>query len=343
MRKSKLNLSLVLPTLGSQERLPRSLPALCEALVELGARTPSGGEAEIVVVDDSGVGAAEASLPEILSTLDPASREVSIRIVRTERNLGFAPAVMRGARDARGALLLALHDDVLIDADGVAALLEVLHAEPTIFAASPRLLRPTGPDTASDTASDTAPVRVPARIVHLEDDWLRVREVGDPAEDARPARAVGGQRVIDLEVLPSAAVLVRRGEFLDLGGFDRLFGPATLEDVDLSLCARRRGRSLVEVLGAEALHLDLGDGVPVVLEAPAARALRARNRLLLRWKHLSTRTDAAEHLVSLWRTALEAGLTGDRETLEGMALAMDRLGEMAESRATLSGAAPMDL
>ena len=128
----------------------------------------------------------------------------------------------------------------------------------------------------------------------------------------------------------------------DLGGFDRLFGPASLEDVDLSLCARRRGRRLVAVLDAVALHLDLGDGLGDLLDAPVARAVTARNRLLLRWKHLATRTDAADHLVGLWRTALEAGLTGDRETLEGIALAMDRLGEMAESRATLSGAAPMD-
>jgi len=157
-----------------------------------------------------------------------------------------------------------------------------------------------------------------------------------------PISGALGREIVDIEVVPSAAMLVRRGEFLDLGGFDRLFGPASLEDVDLSLCARRRGRRLVQVSGAEALHLDLGDGLGEILDEPVARAVMARNRLLLRWKHLATRTDAADHLVGLWRTALEAGLTGDRETLEGIALAMDRLGEMAESRATLSGAAPMD-
>ncbi len=335
MTDSSLNLTVVLPTRGEHARLARSLPALCEALAEIRERTPESGQAEIVVVDDSGTGAVVSALPEVLATLDRGAMEGSIRTVSTEQNLGFGPAVMRGARDAAGAYLLALHDDVLLDADGIAALMDVLEAEPAIFAAAPTLLRAASPDV--------PPVRVPARRILLEDDWLCVRDESGPADGSAAVMLAGGQRVVDREVISHSAMLVRRGEFLDLGGFDRLFGPATLEDVDLSLCARRRGRRLVEVPGAEALHLDLGGGLGELLDGPAARALVARNRLLLRWKHLSTRTDAADHLVGLWRTALEAGLTGDRETLEGIALAMDRLGEMAESRATLSGAAPMEL
>lgn len=334
MSQTPCQLSVVLPTLGSHERLGRSLPALCRALLDLEKRPSCAGSTEVVIVDDSGRGEANAALPEVLATLDEASRTVPLRIVGTERNLGFGPAVMRGAREAQGANLLVLHDDVLIEADAMASLLEVLAAMPAVFAVAPVLHRPPGPGAPA--------VRVPARIVRLEDDWICVRDGLEDPDEAPPTFSVGDLQVVDIEVAPSAAMLVRRGEFLDLGGFDRLFGPASLEDVDLSLCARRCGRRLVEVLGAEALHLDLGDGLGEVLEAPVARAVTARNRLLLRWKHLSTRADAADHLVGLWRTALEAGLTGDRETLEGIALAMDRLGEMAESRATLSGAAPMD-
>jgi len=328
------DLSIVLPTLGSHERLGRSLPGLCRALVALEASRGSAGSTEIVVVDDSGDGSAAAALPEILAGLGDAPRGVSIRTVCTERNLGFGPAVMRGARDARGAHLLVLHDDVLVEAPSMTALLDVLEAEPAVFAAAPSLRRSKGPGA--------APTRVPARVVRLEDDWICVRDARGGEGDALPSAQIAGHALADIEVIPSAAMLVRRGEFLDLGGFDRLFGPASLEDADLSLCARRRGRRLVEVLGADAVHLDLGDGLGELLDAPVARAVTARNRLLLRWKHLATRTDAADHLVGLWRTTLEAGLTGDRETLEGIALAMDRLGEMAESRATLSGAAPME-
>lgn len=334
MTDTSIDLSLVLPTLGNHDRLGRSLPGLCEALVALEALRGRAGSTEIIVVDDSGDGSATAALPEILASLGGEPRGVAIRTVGTERNLGFGPAVMRGARDARGAHLLVLHDDVLVEGAGMAALLEVMEGEPAIFAAAPSLRRSPEPGA--------APVRVPARVVRLEDDWICVRDARGGEEEASASAPVAGHALVDLEVIPSAAMLVRRGEFLDLGGFDRLFGPASLEDVDLSLCARRRGRRLVAVLDADALHLDLGDGLGDLLGAPVARAVTARNRLLLRWKHLATRTDAADHLVGLWRTALEAGLTGDRETLEGIALAMDRLGEMAESRATLSGAAPMD-
>ena len=320
-------LSVVLPTLGSKARLGQSLPGLCRSLVDLEARLSEAGSTELVVVDDSGEGVAAAGLTEALASLEEELREVAIQTVRTERNLGFGPAVMRGAREANGTHLLVLHDDVLMDAGSVNALLQVLAAAPSVFAAAPVLSRPPAPASP-----------VPARVIRFEDDWLCVRD--GSAEPPSTESLIADQRVVEIEVVRSAAMLVRRGEFLDLGGFDRLFGPTSLEDADLSICARRRGRRLVQVQGAEALHLDLGDGLGDLLEAPVAQAVAARNRLLLRWKHLSTRADASDHLIGLWRVALEAGMIGDRETLEGIVLAVDRLGEMAESRATLSGAAP---
>ena len=358
-------LSVVLPTLGARERLSRSLPALCEALEELRSSLGGAGEAEIVVVDDSGEWRVGPLLPEVLSAHGEGDRRVPLRTVATERNLGFGPAVMRGAREARGEHLLILHDDVLVGAEAVGALLEVLTAAAEVFAVAPELSEPAptepSPIEAAPTESAStepastepastepastepgpgaAPRRAPARVVRLEDSQVVVR----PAARRAPVAHLGGAEVVDLEVLPSAAMLVRRGEFLDLGGFDRLFAPGPLEDVDLSLCARRRGRRLVQVVGAEAVRLDLGDGMGEVLPPAMARALEARNLLLLRWKHLSKRADAADHLVSLWRASLEAGLTGDREALEGVALAVERLGEMAESRATLTGAAPIEL
>lgn len=333
-------LSVVLPTLGARERLSRSLPALCDALEELRSSLGGAGEAEIVVVDDSGEWRVGPLLPEVLSAHGEGDRRVPLRTVATERNLGFGPAVMRGAREARGEHLLILHDDVLVGAEAVGALLQVLTAAAEVFAVAPELSEPAPTESAStEPGPGAAPRRAPARVVRLEDGQVVVR----PAARRAPVAHLGGAEVVDLEVLPSAAMLVRRGEFLDLGGFDRLFAPGPLEDVDLSLCARRRGRRLVQVVGAEAVRLDLGDGIGEVLPPAMARALEARNLLLLRWKHLSKRADAADHLVSLWRASLEAGLTGDREALEGVALAVERLGEMAESRATLTGAAPIEL
>ena len=43
-------------------------------------------------------------------------------------------------------------------------------------------------------------------------------------------------------------------------------------------------------------------------------------------------------LENLWRQVLEAGLAGDRRTLEHVCLAFDRLPELTDSRAKLSGA-----
>ena len=106
----------------------------------------------------------------------------------------------------------------------------------------------------------------------------------------------------------------------------------------MGLSARRRGQNIVRVPDAYVRHhtslASIWDQAPGGL----ARAVTERNRLLTRWKHLSTRTEATEHLVCLWRDVLEAGLAGDRDTLTSVCLAFEKLGDVTASRQKMQGA-----
>lgn len=307
--------SVVVPTLGEVERLRVSLPSILRA-VEARGFEPD----EILVVDDSTDERAAAAVPEVLGSIE-ASRKSSIQVMTTGGGVGFARAVAIGAEQAAGSLVLVCQDDVTLEEGAPRALARVMQEE-EIFAAGPVLRRST------DDPAATARGRVVPHV-RLVDGRVEVVE----ACVSGPAPAV--ERAT---FLPSCCVMVRRAAFLALGGFDEMFAPFGWEDVDLGIAARRKGMRVVRVGDAGAVHHgDLPSSRDGVDEETAEAALE-RNRLLVRWKHLATRGEATEHLVGLWRQILEAGLAGDRRTLEQICLAFDRLPEVTGSRAKLSGA-----
>lgn len=338
-RSVSKSVTIVIPTLGSEARLSVSLAA---AVREVETRAIAADE--ILVIDDSGADRASGTVPEVLGG-EEGDRRAKVRVVSTGDNLGFAAAVRKGMQEARNPLVLVLHDDVAL---GKGALDELTRAflQPgaiaprpeAVFAASPRVTHAgAGPEVPAETMG----------TLTLVDDRLTVFE-GQPVVEPQSGAAADAPRLASF--LPSSAFMMIRQEFLDSGGFDPLFAPFSWEDVDFSLSARRRGRLLIEVPNAQAVHGLVGtSGGAAPLESSfettskdlASRVIE-RNRLLLRWKHLTTRADATDHLVSLWRTVLEAGLAGDRETLEHICLAFDKLGDVTKSRAKVAGTSPFE-
>ncbi|MFT5735042.1 MAG: GT2 family glycosyltransferase [Planctomycetota bacterium] len=329
-RSISKSVSIIIPTVGSKARLRVSLPTVVREVESRGIAAD-----EILVVDDSGMDRASGSVPEVLGG-EYGDRRAKVRILTTGDNHGFAAAVTKGMKEARNPLVLVLHDDVSLEVGALdelaKAFLQPGTVAPTpeaVFAASPRIKHAgAGAEVSHETTG----------TLTLVDDRLTVFE-GKPAIEPESGESMDGPRLASF--LPSSAFMMLRQEYLDSGGFDSLFGPFSWEDVDFSLSARRRGRLLIEVPRAKATH-GIGD-VPETEESfdssdpDLARRVIERNRLLLRWKHLTTRADATEHLVSLWRNVLEAGLSGDRETLEHVCLAFEKLGEVTASRAKVAG------
>lgn len=304
--------SIVVPTLGEIERLRVSLPSLVHALEARGFEPD-----EIVVVDDSGADRASTSVPEILGSLD-SSRKRLVHVISTDGRLGFAEAVLKGAQRARGSLLFICQDDVELTEGALKALTGAMRDD-DVFAAGPMIVQSVDRD--GDDQYITPHLR-------LSDDRLEVLEAVSTGSAPEVERA---------SFVPATALMVRRETFLELGGFDPLFAPFSWDDVDLGISARRRGLGVLRVGDARVIHHTDLPSIWTDVESEVATAVIERNRLLLRWKHLATRADATEHLVSLWRQVLEAGLTGDRETLERVCLAFESLPEVTASRAQMAG------
>ncbi len=235
--------SVVVVNFNGRRHLERCLPALFAT---------SGVEFEAIVVDN---GSGDGSV-ECLARDWPR-----VKVLALERNLGFGAANGRGVVEARGEYVALLNNDTAVEPGWLAALLEPLRADPAIAASCatlrflqfPEVLNARGGAMTSAGYGYDIDFMVPAERPPADGAAARWREVLFPT---------------------AAAMLMRRADFIDIGGFD----PGMFmyhEDVDLGLRLWLRGRRVVVCEAAVVGHAWGGT-------THDTRGLRWRERLGMR-------------------------------------------------------------
>ncbi len=269
--------SVVIPTRLGWENLAVTLRPLLAVM---------GSEDEVVVVADR----CDSPLP---GRLDPRCR-----VVFHDGPGGFAPACNRGAREARGRLLLILNDDVLLG-NGVLGPLEDALGRPGVGAAGPNVFS----EALARSESGTTLA------------WHR--GVLEPRQGP-----LVGDGAVPVPYLCGAALAVRRGDFLLVGGFDERLAPYFWEDLELSLRIRERVGETVALAGVTVSHRH---GATIGHESEGRRrAVYERNRLLVTWRHLRG-WRWLPHIAWL-PIRLLAGAVRDRAVPAGFVLAVARVG-----------------
>ena len=174
-------------------------------VAELVAAWPTDARAELLIVDQS------RELPAAYP---------NARVLRPERNLGFAGGANFGAAAAAGSSLLFLNPDVRPEPGAIAALVDGFAAHPEAAGLVPRLA---GFDGAPQHAWQLR--RLPAPLALLAHAGF-VNPGGGPR--AEPAAGT------PIEQPAAAALALDRARFERLGGFDAGFFTAWFEDVDLA-------------------------------------------------------------------------------------------------------------
>lgn len=274
----------MIPTRAGWEHLSGTLPPLLATL---------GEDDEVIVVADR----CEASLPE--------PRDARCRVVAHEGVPGFAAACNRGAREARGGLLLFLNDDVVVGPGLLDRLKEEL-ARPGVGAVGPNVLSELLGRSESGTTLAWHHGVLESRQGPLE-----------------------GEGRVSVPYLCGAVLAVRREDFLRLGGFDERLAPYFWEDLDLSLRVRGGLGETVVVSGVTVRHRH---GATIGKEPERRRrAIYERNRLLVSWRHLRGRRWVS-HLAWI-PLRLVAGLLRDLAVPKGFVLALGRLASGGRGRA----------
>ncbi len=162
-----------------------------------------------------------------------ASREIAqahgARLIANPRNEGYGRANNRGVAACDTPFALIVNPDLEVGPGAVAALLAAAQAYPDAGLLAPRIAEPSGRVFIQPRSLLSPP--------HLN----RAREVVAPEGDAC------------LPFLSGACLLVRRGAFAEIGGFDpEIF--LFYEDDDLCRRMREAGHALVHVHAARAAH-----------------------------------------------------------------------------------------
>jgi len=203
-----------------------------EDLLELVAGWPLDSRFELVVIDNSG------------SLGDKTS---DIRIVKPNRNLGFAGAVNVALRLVDAPTILVLNSDVRPAQGALDSLLEGLKLHPQAAGLAPRLLSIDG------TTQHRWQLRpIPSSFT------LLLQSLMIPAGQGPKAEPAAGTVV---EQPAAAALALRRSVVEEIGGFDEDFYPAWFEDVDLAQRLLDAGRQVVYWPAATFEHR-LGATVP---------------------------------------------------------------------------------
>ncbi len=201
-------------------------PRLLEkALRSILAQTIAG--IEVIVVDNR-----SASSPEIHRLVGAFPQ---VRLAANENNLGFTGGMNRGISEARGRFIYLTEDDVELEPECLARLVNYLEAHAEVTLAGPVMWnRQAGTIRCAGGEFDLGSV-------------YRMRIVGAGSSEAPQ------ETPLSTMYLPGAAIAARTAELREIGGFrDDFFMYA--EDVELCARVLKRGGRLVIVPSAKVFH-----------------------------------------------------------------------------------------
>ncbi|MFZ3207862.1 MAG: glycosyltransferase family 2 protein [Geobacteraceae bacterium] len=247
------SVSVVIPTHNGRQLLERNLPPL------LKAATRHGAPVEIIVVDDASSDGTVGFLAEYFP-------EVTVLV--NGRNLGFGETINRGIFAARFEIILALNNDTLVEENLFDRPLRWF-SDPLVFSVTPDII-----DTRR-RESQAIP-RLQPGVCWFKTNYLQLADLPTLEGEIPIFYGSGGASFYDREKLRF------------LGGFDPIYSPFYVEDMDLSFRAWKSGwKSLLEP-GTTVCH----DTSSTILNLHSKRRIKFigdRNRTLFLWLNITDR------------------------------------------------------
>lgn len=270
-RVAKDAVTVVIPTWNGKEHLTQNLPSVIEA-------SASNPNHEILVVDN----ASDDGTVEFLAREFP-----SVRVLETGRNLGFGGGSNAGVSAAKNDIVVLLNNDMRVEPGFLEPLIAGFR-DPRIFSVSAQIFF-SDPNKRREETGLTMGRWVNGNI-HLT-------HVADDKVTALFPTFYGG----------GGSTAYDKRKFLELGGFDELFTPFYVEDVDLGYMAWKRGWINMYAPDSIVYHKHRGTIGQRFTDAYIASVVQ-KNRLLFAWKNIHEKDRLLGHFawlyVDLWTSFL---------------------------------------
>lgn len=207
---------------------------------------------EVVIVDNA---SSDDSLAQVTERFGEAAQ---IRVIRNDRNLGFAVACNQGAAAARGDEVLFLNPDCIPEANAVPILQDALrghrNGEPKAGAdvgmVGGLLLNPDGSEQGGGRRAIPTPWRSFVRAFGL---WRLARRFPRLFLDFHLHEQPLPDHPVDVEAISGACMLVSRQAMTEVGPWDEGYF-LHCEDLDWCMRFREKGYRIVFVPEARILH-----------------------------------------------------------------------------------------
>jgi hypothetical protein len=219
---------------------------LLESCLRSLLRATSEVDFALVVVDN----ASSDGAWQVVEGCFPAAR-----VIKLDRNIGFAAAVNRGLAEVHSTFVFILNPDTLIPRGSVIKLRNFLHEHPAAAVAGASLTDPDG-------TPQTSTFKFPSLFrefwnflpefkaaIHLRQAAVRL---GWARSQPHPGN---GSEVVPVECTSGAACMLRTEAIRQVGGFDDRFF-LYHEEMDLCTRLRRAGWGVFFVPGAQVIHWD---------------------------------------------------------------------------------------
>ena len=200
--------------------------------------------AQVIIVDNA---SRDDSLLQLESSFEGDRR---LEILRNRQNLGFAVACNMGSRLAKGAYLLFLNPDCLLDENTLPRLLAVMKDAPRAGMVGGLLLNPDGSEQAGGRRTIPTPWRSLVRVFNLTGLAGRYSRL---FSDFNMHKQPLPDRPIEVEAISGACMLVRREALEDVGGFDEGYF-LHCEDLDWCMRFRKKGWKILFTADARVVH-----------------------------------------------------------------------------------------
>ena len=303
--KSENNLmksvSVVIPSYNGKDLLEKNLPALIRATAGYDAPI------EIIIVDDAGnddtVEFVRKNYPQIV-------------LLVNDKNYGFGDTINRGIFAARYDVVLALNTDVIVGEELFSKSL-CLFDDPAVFSVTPNIIDPR-------TGKNQAITKLKPGVCWFRTENLQLHDLVDTKGEIPIFFGSGGASFYDLAKLKI------------LGGFDPIYRPFYVEDMDLSYRAWKNGWKCLFEPSTTVYH----ETSSTILSLHRKRKIKFigdRNRTMFLWLNITDLPLIVRYFLLLPFSMLHDIFAFRKYKFVGFFMAVRQLSKIAEGRRKRKG------
>lgn len=282
-------ISIIIPNYNGEELLGKNLPKVLEA-VEYYQKKSSAG-IEIIVVDDGSTDSSESVISNFQFKIS------NLKFIKNEKNLGFAPTVNHGVKEAKGEIIILLNTDVAPNRDFLEPLLSNFKDE-KMFAVG-----------CMDKSIEKSKIVLRGRgIGHFQRGFL-IHERGEVNKS-------------DTLWVSGGSGAFRKTIWDKLGGFNELYAPFYWEDIDLSYRALKSGYKILFEPKSIVVHEHEKGIIKNTYSSFKVKTVSYRNQFIFMWSNITDIDLRLKHIFWLPYHFLKALTKGDMAFFVGFTKAL---------------------